>query len=142
MTISNALWWIGGIIFCSLGAIHAIYTVGDTFSPRWLVPDDSTMIEAMKGSGVRLARTGTNMWRAWIGFNFSHSLGVVLFGIACTHWGDLLGLSDGALAQVGRFVPTLVGATYFVLAVRYWFRVPVIGIALGTLSLFVAGILG
>src|SRR5712691_5725954 len=23
---------------------------------------------------------GTDMWRAWIGFNFSHSLGVLLFG--------------------------------------------------------------
>lgn len=95
------------------------------------------------GDNISLGKpTLACMWRAWIGFNFSHSLGVVLFGIACTHWGDLLGLSDGALAQVGRFVPTLVGATYFVLAVRYWFRVPVIGIALGTLSLFVAGILG
>lgn len=28
----------------------------------------------------RLSRGGTDVWRAWIGFNLSHSLGVLLLG--------------------------------------------------------------
>ena len=31
------------------------------------------------------------MWRAWVGFNFSHSIGVVLFGMLCIGAGFVLG---------------------------------------------------
>jgi hypothetical protein len=71
------------------------------------------------------------MWRAWVGFNFSHSLGAVMFGFGCI----VIGLSLGSLAlpKAALLVPVVIGAVYFWLAVRYWFRVPAIGIAAGTL---------
>ena len=58
------------------------------------------------------------MWRAWIGFNFSHSLGVLLVaGLAL--WA---GFRFNTL-PVGIIMPalTLIGCVYLVLALLYWF---------------------
>jgi hypothetical protein len=71
---------IGGVVFGVLGALHAIYTALDLRNPRRLVPDDPSVAHAMANSALRLSRGGTDMWRAWIVFNFSHSLGVLLVG--------------------------------------------------------------
>ena len=69
------------------------------------------------------------MWRAGIGFNFSHSLGVLLLGA--------LGVWAGCrikVLPVDIVIPalTLIGCAYEVLAVLYWFRIPAIGVAVGT----------
>jgi len=70
---------LGGAVFGVLGGLHAIYTLLDLRNPRRLVPVDPSVAHAMANSAVRLSRGGTDMWRAWIGFNFTHSLGVLLF---------------------------------------------------------------
>jgi hypothetical protein len=120
----------GGFVFAILGSLHAIYTWADTRKPRRLVPDASSVIEAMSSSSVRLSRGGTTMWRAWIGFNFSHSLGVVMFGAGCIALG--LSLRSIALPKGALLVPVGVGCLYLWLAISYWFRIPIIGIAAGT----------
>ena len=71
---------LGGTLFSVLGALHAIYTLLDLSNPRRLVPADLSVAQAMANSALTLSREGTDMWRAWIGFNFSHSLGVLLVG--------------------------------------------------------------
>src|SRR5260370_1136989 len=71
---------LGGAVFGVLGGLHAIYTLLDLRNPRRLVPVDPSVARAMANSALRLSGGGTDMWRAWIGFNFSHSLGVLLFG--------------------------------------------------------------
>jgi hypothetical protein len=82
----------------------------------------------MANSAVRLSRGGTDMWRAWIGFNFSHSLGLLLFA-ALAIWAGAYGsmLPAGVLPAL-----ILIGCVYLVLALLYWFRIPTIGIAIGT----------
>src|SRR5438034_11573517 len=70
---------LGGAVFAVLGGLHAIYTLLDLRHPRRLVPADPSVAHAMANSALRLSGGGTDMWRAWIGFNFSHSLGVLLF---------------------------------------------------------------
>src|SRR5438128_10195724 len=70
---------LGGGVFGGLGGLHALYPVLDVRNPRRLVPVDPSVAHAMANSAVRLSGGGTDMWRAWIGFNFSHSLGVLLF---------------------------------------------------------------
>ena len=69
------------------------------------------------------------MWRAWVGFNFSHSLRVMLVGA--------FGLWAGfriRMLPVGIIMPTLtlIGCVYLVLALLYWFRTPALGVAIGT----------
>jgi hypothetical protein len=119
---------LGGAVFGVLGGLHAIYTLLDLRNPRRLVPADPSVAQAMAHSTLRLSRGGTDMWRAWVGFNFSHSLGLLLFA-ALAIW---------AGARI-KTVPTaimpgliLVGGVYLVLALLYWFRAPVIGVAIGT----------
>jgi hypothetical protein len=111
------------------GALHAVYTLLDLRSPRRLVPADPSVAQAMANSVLRLSGGRTDMWRAWIGFNFSHSLGVLLLGA--------LGIWTGCrikMFPVGTIAPalTLIGCVYLVLALLYWFRAPAIGVAIGT----------
>jgi hypothetical protein len=68
------------------------------------------------------------MWRAWIGFNFSHSLGILLFGALAIWVGARIKMPPvGIVAAL-----TLIGCVYLTLALRYWFRAPAIGVAIGT----------
>jgi len=83
MRIARFLLDLGGGIFLLLGLLHALYTFLDIGRPRRLVPQDPSVARAMAESQPRLARGGATMWRAWVGFNFSHSLGAVLFGGLC-----------------------------------------------------------
>jgi hypothetical protein len=128
---------LGGAVFGVLGGLHAIYTLLDLRNPRRLVPVDASVVHAMANSAVRLSRGGTDMWRAWIGFNFSHSLGVLLFAALAVWTGSRINtLPVGIMPAL-----TLIGCAYLVLAVRYWFRIPAIGIAIGTGCFAVAWVL-
>jgi hypothetical protein len=129
---------LGGGVFGLLGALHAIYTLLDLRNPRRLVPADPSLAQAMANSALRLSGGRTDMWRAWIGFNFSHSLGVLLVaGLAL--WAG----SRFNTLPVGVIIPvlTLIGCLYLVLALLYWFRIPAIGVAVGTSCFAAAWIL-
>jgi hypothetical protein len=134
--IPAALLMVGGSIFGVLGLLHAWFTFQDIGHPRRLVPEDPTVADAMAASGVRLARGGTTMWRAWVGFNFSHSLGVLVFAACAIALG--LGLNSVRVPRGLLLLPPAIGSIYVLLAVRYWFRIPAAGTALGTLCFAVA----
>ena len=127
----------GGAIFVFLGCVHAIYMLADLRRPKRLVPADPALIQAMASSAVRLSRGGTDMWRAWIGFNFSHALGAIVFGILCI----AAGIFVQAVPKALLLLPAAIGCLYLLLSIRYWFRVPTIGIALGTALLLTAWLL-
>jgi hypothetical protein len=120
---------LGGAVFGVLGALHAVYTLLDLRNPQRLVPADPSVAQAMANTTLRLSSGRTDMWRAWIGFNFSHSLGVLLVAALALWAGFRLNT-----LPVGIIMPalTLIGCVYLVLAVLYWFRVPAIGVAIGT----------
>jgi len=128
---------LGGAVFGVLGGLHAIYTLVDLRKPRRLVPADPAVAQAMANTTVRMTRGRTDMWRAWVGFNLSHSLGLLLFA----------GLAIWAGSRINTFpagiIPalTLIGCIYVVLAVGYTFRVPAIGVAIGTACFAAAWIL-
>lgn len=138
MTPSAALYAIGGAVFVLLGLMHAVYTLADLRRPRRLVPSDPALMAAMQASGVRLARGGTSMWRAWVGFNLSHSLGAVLFGAVAAAWSQW---PPTTLPAAGAWLPAAVGAVYLAIGLRWWFKVPNAGIALATVSLMLAALL-
>src|SRR5262252_2529306 len=124
-----ALLILGGTVFGALGALHAVYTLLDLRNPRRLAPADPSVAHAMANSALRLSGGRTDMWRAWIGFNFSHSLGLLLVA-ALALWA---GFRYNKL-PVGIIMPALIliGCAYEVLALLYWFRFPAIGVAVGT----------
>jgi len=136
MGITRFLLETAGATFVVFGLLHAIYTFLDIGRPRRLVPDDPAVSAAMARSQLRLARGRLTMWRAWVGFNFSHGLGVVLFGALCLFTGAVI----ATVAVPGRILLLLVaiGLLYLAIGVRYWFRTPVAAIAAATACLLVA----
>jgi len=81
------------------------------------------------------------MWKAWVGFNASHSFGAILFGLvygylALLHPAFLFG--SAFLLVIGL---VLLGG-YLFLGVRYWFSVPARGILLSLILYVLALILG
>lgn len=136
--MSQWLFVAGSIPLLVLGLLHNLYTLQDLFSPKRIVPSDRDLMDRMKQSGLRLTK-GTDMWRAWVGFNFSHGLGAIVIGafylyMALGHFDVLRGL------PVLFYAAPIIAAIYALLAWRYWFRVPLAG-ALASLVLFVAGVL-
>lgn len=114
-----------------LGAIHLLYT----FRGPKLWPRDEALRQRMSEVSPVLTRD-TTMWRTWIGFNASHSLGALLFA-AVFGW---LAIAQPALAFGSRYLQAL-GLVFLLawlwLAWRYWFRIPLVGVAL-SLACFVA----
>lgn len=116
------------------GLIHLVYT----FSGRKLLPRDPDLQARMQEVSPVITRQ-TTMWKAWIGFNASHSCGAILFGAVYGY----LSLAHGGLLFQSPFLLVL-GLTllcgYALLAKRYWFRVPLQGILLAT-ALYLAALI-
>jgi hypothetical protein len=132
--MSQYLLIAGGMIFSILGLLHAVFTICDIYRPKYFAPLNPALIDQMALTGVRLARGRMNMWDAWLGFNISHGLGAVIFGLVCVGAGIFA--RTLALPRATLLIPVLVGVIYLLLALRFWFRLPAIGIAIGTGLLF------
>ena len=136
MRIARFLLDFGGGVFVLLGLLHGLYTYLDIDRPRRLVPEDPAVMQAMAKSNLRLSGTGTTMWRAWVGFNFSHSIGVILFGTICIGAGSVLGTM--VLPAWILFLFVFIASIYLAVGQLYWFRIPVAGIVLAEVCLLIA----
>jgi len=130
---------VGGDIFALLGLLHAAYTYLDIRNPRRLVPRDPAVSQAMANSPLRISGTETTVWKAWVGFNFSHSLGAVVFGVLCS--GIAAALGTVAVPAWSLFLLTIIALTYVGLSMRYWFRIPSIGTGIGAALILAASLL-
>ncbi|MBL4880342.1 MAG: hypothetical protein JKX82_03355 [Oleispira sp.] len=117
---------IGASIFGVLGSVHLIYT----FFTNKFDAYDSAVTVAMKATSPVLTRE-TTVWRAWVGFNASHSLGAMLVAaiyvpLAISHF--------DVIQHSGWFstLPVVIGLTYLALAKKYWFKIPFFGILMST----------
>jgi hypothetical protein len=139
LELSRYLFLIGALPFIALGFAHAVATPQTPADTKGLSPRDPAVRGAMASDRILLTRR-TTVWLAWVGFNMSHSLGAILFGVVVV----LIGRSSASFeAQANVFLPlaVLVSAIYLVLAVRYWFRTPIIGISLASVCFLVAWLL-
>ena len=76
-SIAQALVLVGASIFLLLGTLHGVLTLIDVIGPpRYFTPRDAALRQAMQDSTLAI-HPATNLWRAWLGFNLSHSLGVM-----------------------------------------------------------------
>lgn len=123
---------VGAAIFGVLGTAHLFYT----FFTRRFDPRDPACGAAMRATSPRL--TGqTTMWKAWVGFNASHSLGAIVFATIYL----VLAIRHPALLRESPFFVLLAlanGLAYLALARAYWFRTPFIGIMAATVCFAVA----
>ena len=102
------------LIVAVIGAMHLVYTLFGTE----LHPREETALKTLRSATLRVS-PGASMWRAWIGFNASHSLGLILFG--------------AIYGYLALFLATIV-----LIAKRFWFSVPFIIMSVA-LVLYLAG---
>jgi hypothetical protein len=139
---SAEVWFIAGTIPLILaGGLHALLTLADTVRPTYFTPRDASVRSAVEGTRIGLGgRAAPSMWRAWLGFNISHGIGVFTFGLLLL----LIATHDFKLVeQIGGIQPISIAfpAIYFVLALRFWFYGPVIITATSTACFIVAAAL-
>jgi hypothetical protein len=117
----------------ALGVAHLVYTF---WGPK-LTPRDPALQISMSQISPVISKQ-TTMWRAWVGFNVSHSMGAILFGLVF----GFLALAHGQLLFRSPFLLVvglaMLGA-YAVLGKIYWFSAPFTGICI-SLACYVAGI--
>lgn len=110
-----------------LGVMHLVYTFhGPKFDPR-----DAELKARMMTVSPVISRQ-TTMWRAWIGFNYSHSYGAILFGVVWAY----LALAHPVFLFQSAFLLALgliVLLAYVVVGKIYWFSIPFRGIVLATI---------
>jgi len=126
---------MGASIFGILGAIHLIYT----FFTNKFEAHDPSVTEAMKRTSPVLTKE-TTVWKAWIGFNASHSLGAMLVAAVYIP----LATSYFHIIQQSLWfsiLPVLLGLSYLVLARKYWFRIPFFGVLISTICFVAAAVL-
>jgi hypothetical protein len=126
ITLASVLLAASAAIIVVLGMAHLLFT----FRGSKLHPREATLEAAMKQVSPVLTRQ-TTMWKAWVGFNASHSTGAICFGLVYGY----LALVHGELLFRSPFL-LLVGLgmlfAYVALARAYWFSIPLRGIGLAT----------
>ena len=126
---------IGAAIFGILGTTHLFYTYfRNEFDPR----DEAVKSAMQKTSPV--ITSDTTIWKGWIGFHASHSIGAILvaaFYIPLT-------ISYLEVIENSKWFSILlviIGFSYLIMASRYWFRVPFIGFLISTVCFIGAALL-
>jgi hypothetical protein len=110
-------------IILTLGVLHLVSTFwGPSLAPR----DPALQVSMSRISPVLTKQT--TMWRCWMGFNASHSMGLILFGLIYGY----LALAHDQLLFRSPFL-LLVGlvmlACLIVVCRLYFFRAPLIGVS-------------
>jgi hypothetical protein len=125
VNMTQAFIIIASSIFVLLGLVHGVLTLKDISNPSTFTPLDAELREAMQKSAIAI-HPNTNLWRAWLGFNLSHSLGIIFFGSAFLYIGIYQPslFTNYLILQVCAIV---VSAIYVVLSVKFWFINPAIG---------------
>jgi hypothetical protein len=107
-----------------LGVIHLAYT----FQGPKLTPRDPALHISMSQISPVITKE-TTMWRCWVGFNASHSVGLILFGLVF----GFLAFAHGELLFHSPFllvVGIAVLCCFVVLCKLYFFSVPLTGVAI------------
>src|SRR5256884_7687384 len=126
-TLSTSLIAASAAVILLLGLIHLLYT----FRGRNLHPRDAQLEARLREVSPVITRE-TTMWKAWIGFNASHSYGAILFGL-------IYGYLAAAHREVLFNSPFLLAvglallAGWLFLGKVYFFSTPFRGIVIATI---------
>jgi len=109
-------------IVLTLGVLHLF----STFWSQGLTPRDPALQISMSQTSPIMTRQ-TTMWRCWLGFNTSHSMGLILFGLIYGY----LALAQSQLLFRSPFllvVGLVMLGCLIVICKLYFFRTPLIGV--------------
>jgi hypothetical protein len=122
-------------ILSILGVLHLTYTVRDIVSrPRYFVPRDPAVLDAMRGTQAALAPNGHDFWSVLLGIHLTHSIGLLLFAL-------LIVLT--VVTPLPALKPLMIGVGLVLtfIAWRFFFHIPLIGVALATALMIVGWLL-
>ena len=130
---AKVLMVLSASITFALGVVHLVYTFwGPLFTPR----DPALQISMSQIAPVITKET--TMWRCWVGFNASHSMGLILFGLVF----GFLALAHARLLFQSPFL-LVVGLAmlggFVVLCKVYFFSAPLRDISI-SLACYIASI--
>jgi hypothetical protein len=127
MDTTTILMTLSAAILLFLGLAHLLYTF---WGPK-LLPRDPRLVESMQSTHLVITKE-TTVWKAWLGFNASHSMAAILFGLVFGY----LAISQPTVLYGSVFLQ-VVGfcmlAGWLVLGRLYWFSVPFTGTAISWL---------
>jgi len=132
MLASNLITTSAAIVLL-FGSMHLLFT----FRGTKLHPRDPALKLAMMAAHPVITRQ-TTVWRANLGFNATHSMGLMLFGLIYGY----LAVAQPAMLWQSGFLLTLglvTLAAYVVLARLYFFSIPFRGVTLAMVC-YVAGV--
>jgi len=124
---------VSASIVLTLGVVHFVYT----FWGQNLTPRDHALQISMSQVSPFITKE-TTMWRCWVGFNASHSMGLILFGLV---FGYLV-VAHAKLLFQSPFLLVVGLAVLFgfvVLCKIYFFSGPFAGISV-SLACYIASI--
>jgi hypothetical protein len=124
--LSKILWLSGSSVFFLLGSLHLYYT----FFTHKLDPRDESTVDKMKNTSLRLTRE-TTAWKAWTGFNASHSAGGIFIGFI----NGILAIQNFSILENSfllSFCTIVTSIFYLWLAKKYWFSTPFFGLLVAT----------
>lgn len=124
--MKSALVVIASSLVCIIGILHLAFTWwGKNLHPR-----NKDLILQMKQSHIHITNE-TTVWKAWIGFNSTHSIAAILFGLIYGY----LALVHPNLFFESIYLKLLGFVTltaFLMLSYQYFFSTPtvVVGVAL------------
>ena len=130
---SSAFIAASAAVILALGLVHLL----STFRGPMLHPRDPDLSARMMAVSPVITRE-TTMWQAWVGFNATHSFGLILFGALYGY----LGIRHSAFFFDSWFLLALGFALllgYAVVAKLYFFTAPFRGVVLAAV-LYLLGI--
>jgi hypothetical protein len=133
MSLAASLMTASAAIVFALGTAHLVYTF---FGPKFHARDPA-LTQRMKEVSPVISGD-TTMWKAWVSFNATHSMGAMLFGLV---FGGFA-LIDPAYLFGARWLLAIGAAMlagFVLLGARYWFSVPFRGSAFA-FALYLASI--
>jgi hypothetical protein len=115
-------------IALTLGVVHLVYTFWGTK----LTPRDPALRVSMTQIAPVITKD-TTMWRCWMGFNATHSMALILFGLVF----GFLAVLHGELLFQSRFL-LIVGLAmlggFVAVSKFYFFSAPLLGMSLALAS--------
>lgn len=121
--------WVmtASVAICTLlGILHLIYTF---YGPKLLPRDPELQVRMQQVSPIITRRT--TMWKGWLGFNASHSVGLIMFGAV---YGYLALLHDEFLFRSAYLLSLgmMLLLSYVLITQKYFFRAPLRSILIST----------
>jgi hypothetical protein len=134
MVAARILMVMSAGIVLMLGTVHLAYTF---WGPK-LKPRDSALEAGMNQTSPVITKE-TTIWRCWMGFNATHSMGLIFFGLIF----GFLAIRQSQLLFQSSFL-LVVGlamlAGYAVVSKHYFFSAPFAGVSV-SLACYLASML-